>query len=158
MCVHLETDLVLVIGANDTVNSASQEDPNSIIAGMPVLEVWKAKQVRTKEFTTSGQGFIGPAEPHLSRGLRLDLHTHCADMHADTHTHTHRQSYSSRCRSILILLAVPALLTNDGVQRVGWHWSEIWDLWSISAIFLHILLLGNSDKTFYLSTHTHTYV
>uniref|UniRef100_A0A8C9S1V7 NAD(P) transhydrogenase, mitochondrial n=1 Tax=Scleropages formosus TaxID=113540 RepID=A0A8C9S1V7_SCLFO len=40
-----ETDLVLVIGANDTVNSASQEDPNSIIAGMPVLEVWKAKQV-----------------------------------------------------------------------------------------------------------------
>ncbi|XP_061657824.1 NAD(P) transhydrogenase, mitochondrial [Syngnathoides biaculeatus] len=40
-----ETDLVLVIGANDTVNSAAQEDPNSIIAGMPVLEVWKAKQV-----------------------------------------------------------------------------------------------------------------
>ncbi|XP_042365178.1 NAD(P) transhydrogenase, mitochondrial-like [Plectropomus leopardus] len=40
-----ETDLVLVIGANDTVNSASQEDPNSIIAGMPVLEVWKSKQV-----------------------------------------------------------------------------------------------------------------
>ncbi|KAL4617279.1 NAD(P) transhydrogenase, mitochondrial-like [Arapaima gigas] len=34
-----ETDLVLVIGANDTVNSAAQEDPNSIIAGMPVLEV-----------------------------------------------------------------------------------------------------------------------
>ncbi|TKS84573.1 NAD(P) transhydrogenase, mitochondrial [Collichthys lucidus] len=40
-----ETDLTLVIGANDTVNSASQEDPNSIIAGMPVLEVWKSKQV-----------------------------------------------------------------------------------------------------------------
>ena len=39
-----ETDLVLVIGANDTVNSAAIEDPNSIIAGMPVLEVWKAKQ------------------------------------------------------------------------------------------------------------------
>ncbi|XP_069483339.1 NAD(P) transhydrogenase, mitochondrial [Ambystoma mexicanum] len=39
------TDLVLVIGANDTVNSAAQEDPNSIIAGMPVLEVWKSKQV-----------------------------------------------------------------------------------------------------------------
>lgn len=43
-----ETDLVLVIGANDTVNSAAQEDPNSIIAGMPVLEVWKAKQVSDK--------------------------------------------------------------------------------------------------------------
>ncbi|XP_048388003.1 NAD(P) transhydrogenase, mitochondrial-like [Stegostoma tigrinum] len=40
-----ETELVLVIGANDTVNSAAQEDPNSIIAGMPVLEVWKSKQV-----------------------------------------------------------------------------------------------------------------
>lgn len=44
-CVHSETDLTLVIGANDTVNSAAQEDPNSIIAGMPVLEVWKSKQV-----------------------------------------------------------------------------------------------------------------
>lgn len=45
-CVQSETDLTLVIGANDTVNSAAQEDPNSIIAGMPVLEVWKSKQVR----------------------------------------------------------------------------------------------------------------
>lgn len=42
---NTDTDLVLVIGANDTVNSAAQEDPNSIIAGMPVLEVWKSKQV-----------------------------------------------------------------------------------------------------------------
>lgn len=41
-----ETDLVLVIGANDTVNSAAEDDPNSIIAGMPVLRVWKANQVR----------------------------------------------------------------------------------------------------------------
>lgn len=40
-----ETDLVMVIGANDTVNSAAEEDPNSIIAGMPVLRVWLAKQV-----------------------------------------------------------------------------------------------------------------
>lgn len=39
------TDLVLVIGANDTVNSAAEDDPNSIIAGMPVLKVWKANQV-----------------------------------------------------------------------------------------------------------------
>ena len=39
------TDLVLVIGANDTVNSAAEDDPNSIIAGMPVLKVWKSKQV-----------------------------------------------------------------------------------------------------------------
>ena len=40
-----DTDLVLVIGANDTVNSAAEDDPNSIIAGMPVLRVWKASQV-----------------------------------------------------------------------------------------------------------------
>ncbi|MCL4137148.1 UNVERIFIED_CONTAM: hypothetical protein GTU68_047650, partial [Idotea baltica] len=40
-----ETDLVMVIGANDTVNSAAEEDPNSIIAGMPVLRVWKSNQV-----------------------------------------------------------------------------------------------------------------
>ncbi|WP_074024194.1 Re/Si-specific NAD(P)(+) transhydrogenase subunit beta [Xenorhabdus eapokensis] len=40
-----ETDTVLVIGANDTVNPAAQEDPSSLIAGMPVLEVWKAQNV-----------------------------------------------------------------------------------------------------------------
>lgn len=34
-----KADLALVIGANDTVNSAAIEDPNSVIAGMPVLEV-----------------------------------------------------------------------------------------------------------------------
>ncbi|EOX4255556.1 Re/Si-specific NAD(P)(+) transhydrogenase subunit beta [Vibrio cholerae] len=39
------TDTVLVIGANDTVNPAALEDPNSPIAGMPVLEVWNAKNV-----------------------------------------------------------------------------------------------------------------
>ena len=44
-----ETDLVLVIGANDTVNSAAEEDPNSIIAGMPVLRVWNSQQVRYKQ-------------------------------------------------------------------------------------------------------------
>ncbi|WP_438951322.1 Re/Si-specific NAD(P)(+) transhydrogenase subunit beta [Porticoccus sp.] len=39
------TDVVLVIGANDTVNPAAAEDPASPIAGMPVLEVWKSRQV-----------------------------------------------------------------------------------------------------------------
>jgi len=39
------TDVVLVIGANDTVNPSAEDDPNSPIAGMPVIKVWHAKEV-----------------------------------------------------------------------------------------------------------------
>jgi len=46
-------DLTLVIGANDTVNSAAEEDPNSIIAGMPVIRVWLSKQVRLAKWSFS---------------------------------------------------------------------------------------------------------
>lgn len=41
-----KTDLVLVVGANDIVNSGAEDDPNSVIAGMPVLKVWNADQVK----------------------------------------------------------------------------------------------------------------
>ena len=40
-----DADMVIILGANDIVNPAAQDDPNSPISGMPVLEVWKARQV-----------------------------------------------------------------------------------------------------------------
>jgi NAD/NADP transhydrogenase beta subunit len=40
-----KVDLAVVLGANDTVNSSAVEDPESVLAGMPVIEVWKAKGV-----------------------------------------------------------------------------------------------------------------
>lgn len=57
-----QTDLVLVIGANDTVNSAAEEDPNSIIAGMPVLRVWTSKQVIVMK-RTLGVGYAAVDNP-----------------------------------------------------------------------------------------------
>lgn len=57
-----ETDVVLVIGANDTVNSAALDDPNSPIAGMPVLTVWDAKQVVVMK-RTMGVGYADVDNP-----------------------------------------------------------------------------------------------
>jgi NAD(P) transhydrogenase len=57
-----ETDVALVIGANDTVNSAAEDDPNSQIAGMPVIRVWKAKQVIVMKRTLAA-GYAGVDNP-----------------------------------------------------------------------------------------------
>merc|ERR1712054_192945 len=57
-----DTDLILVVGANDTVNSAAIEDPNSIIAGMPVLHVWESKQVIVMKRSMAA-GYAGVDNP-----------------------------------------------------------------------------------------------
>ena len=57
-----ETDVAIVIGSNDIVNPAAQEDPNSPIAGMPVLEVWKAKHVIVMK-RGQGTGYSGIENP-----------------------------------------------------------------------------------------------
>jgi NAD(P) transhydrogenase len=56
------TDVVLILGGNDIVNPAAQDDPNSPIAGMPVLEVWKAKQtiVMKRSLNTGYAGIDNP--------------------------------------------------------------------------------------------------
>ncbi len=57
-----ETDVVLVIGANDTVNPGAQEDPSSPIYGMPVIEVWKAKRVIVMK-RSMAVGYAGVENP-----------------------------------------------------------------------------------------------
>ena len=56
------TDIVIILGANDIVNPAAQDDPNSPIAGMPVLEVWKARQVIISK-RGQGRGYSGIENP-----------------------------------------------------------------------------------------------
>ena len=57
-----QTDVAIVIGSNDIVNPAAQEDPNSPIAGMPVLECWKAKHVFVSK-RGQGTGYSGIENP-----------------------------------------------------------------------------------------------
>jgi len=61
-----DTDVVLVIGANDTVNPAALEDPTSPIAGMPVLEVWKARHVIVFKRSMNA-GYAGVQNPLFFR-------------------------------------------------------------------------------------------
>lgn len=57
-----KTDVVIIVGANDIVNPAAQDDVNSPIAGMPVLEVWKAKEVFVSK-RGQGTGYAGIENP-----------------------------------------------------------------------------------------------
>jgi NAD(P) transhydrogenase subunit beta len=61
-----ETDVVLVIGANDTVNPAAAEDPGSPIAGMPVLRVWEARDVIVFK-RSMATGYAGVQNPLFFR-------------------------------------------------------------------------------------------
>ena len=60
------TDVVLVIGANDTVNPAAMDDPSSPIAGMPVLRVWDADSVVVFK-RSMASGYAGVANPLFFR-------------------------------------------------------------------------------------------
>jgi H+-translocating NAD(P) transhydrogenase subunit beta len=61
------TSVVLVIGANDTVNPAAAEDPGSPIAGMPVLRVWEADNVVAFK-RSMASGYAGVQNPLFFRG------------------------------------------------------------------------------------------
>lgn len=60
-----ETDVVLVIGASDTVSSAAEDDPSCSIYGMPVLRVWKSEQVYVFKRSIGNTGYAGMMNPIL---------------------------------------------------------------------------------------------
>ncbi len=75
------TDLTLVIGASDTVSSAAEDDPNCSIYGMPVLRVWKSKNVIVMKRKLGSTGYAGMENPILFKDntevLLGDAHDSC---------------------------------------------------------------------------------
>ena len=75
------TDVVLVIGASDTVSSAAEDDPACSIYGMPVLRVWKAKEVFVLKRNIGSTGYTGLENPILYNSntevLLGDAHDSC---------------------------------------------------------------------------------
>ena len=75
------TDLTLVIGASDTVSSAAEDDPNCSIYGMPVLRVWKGKNVIVMKRKLGSTGYAGMENPILFKDntevLLGDAHDSC---------------------------------------------------------------------------------
>jgi len=57
----------MIIGANDTVNCAAEDDPTSAIAGMPVIQVWKSKQTIFMK-RSMAQGYAGVENPVFYKG------------------------------------------------------------------------------------------
>lgn len=60
-----DTDVTLVIGASDTVSSAAEDDPSCSIYGMPVLRVWKSKNVFVMKRSIGNTGYAGMQNPVL---------------------------------------------------------------------------------------------
>jgi NAD(P) transhydrogenase len=58
-----KTDVTMVVGASDTVNSDAEDNPNSVIAGMPVLRVWNSKQVIALKRKMGSSGYAGVDNP-----------------------------------------------------------------------------------------------
>lgn len=76
-----DTDLTLVIGASDTVSSAAEDDPSCSIYGMPVLRVWKSKEVIVLKRSVGRAGYSGLENPIIYKDntevLLGDAHDSC---------------------------------------------------------------------------------